>query len=192
MSVPYRSVLDEDERNVSAGFFRVLEVERDSHVAGLLLTDARGEPLEFTYNRVTAKHLFLWRERDLRLAVTRELLTSVLDICPRAPTAIFCLAAEIEPELFADDLDVERPLARVAPSSVTIGASSVEEHEVLDGASSVQLFWVRGRPSDATPAHRLVTRLAGRGLMLEPFQRVLAGLREAYDLGVALDGIDDG
>lgn len=192
MSVPYRSVLDEDERNVSAAFFRVLSVERDSHVGGLLLTDARGEPLEFTYNRVTAKHLFLWRERDLQLAVTRELLTSLLDICPRPPTVLFCLAAETEPELFTDDLDVERPLARVAPGSVAIGASSVEEHEVLEGPSSVQLFWLRGRPSDATPAHRLVRRLAGRGLMLEPFQRVLAGLRETYELGTFLDGTDGG
>ena len=52
MGVPYRSVLDEDERNVSGAFFRAFPVDPDTHVGGLLQIDARGEPVEFTYNRV--------------------------------------------------------------------------------------------------------------------------------------------
>ena len=190
MTIAYRRVQTEGERDLSAGFFRVLTNKRDSHMGGLLVLDARGEPLEFTYNRVSAKHLFLWRERDLRRAVTRELLTSLLDACPRSPSAIFCLAAEVEADLFSDDLDVRRPLARVAPASATLGVSSVEEHEAIDGASDAQMFWVRGRPSDATPARQLVAKLAERGLILEPFDRVVAGLREAYDLEAPTDDGD--
>jgi hypothetical protein len=182
MSIPYRSVLDEDERNVSGAFFRTMPIDRDSQVGGLLLIDARGEPIEFTYNRVGVKHRFLWRDRDLNVAVTRELLTSLLDTCPRAPSAIFCLASEVEAQLLVEDIDIQRPLARVAGETDTVGRSSDEEHERVEGATNVQLFWVRGRPSDATPAHRLVERLASRGLLLEPFERVLAGLREAYEL----------
>lgn len=182
MGVPYRSVLDEDERNVSGAFFRGLSVDADTHVGGLLLIDARGEPVEFTYNRVAAKHRFLWRERDLKRAVSRELLASLLDICPKSPSAIFCLAREVEPALLLEDIDIQMPVARVADANENIGVAGEEEHERLDAASNVQLFWVRGRPSDATPAHRLVERLAGRGLLLEPFDRVLAGLREAYEL----------
>jgi hypothetical protein len=182
MGVPYRSVLDEDERNISGAFFRTLAVDRDSYVGGLLLIDARGEPLEFTYNRVAVKHRFLWRDRDMNLAVVRELLTSLLDTCPKSPSAVFCLAREVDAQLFLEDVDVQKPLARVAGASETLGLSAEEEHERIEAANSVQLFWVRGRPSDATPAHRLVERLSSRGLLLEPFERVLAGLREAYEL----------
>lgn len=180
MGIPYQSVLDEDERNVSGAFFRVLPIDRDSHVGGLLLIDARGEPVEFTYNRVSVKHRFLWRDRDLRSAVTRELLTALLEACPRTPTALFCLAREVEPALFLEDIDVQRPVARIAGENETIGLAGEEVEERVEGPSAAQLFWVRGRPSDATDAHRLVKRLAGRGLLLEPFERVLAGLRETY------------
>lgn len=185
MTISYRSVLDEDERNMSGGFFRLFQVDRDAYLAALLLIDARGEPLEFTYNRAEVKHRLLWRERDLRHAVTRELLTSLLETCPREPSALFFLAREVPSELFVEDIDIERPVARVATAEEVMGAAAIEEHERIDGSREVQLFWVRGRPTDATPAHRLVERLAGRGLLLEPFERVLAGLREAYDLAAA-------
>lgn len=182
MSIPYQSVLDEDERSNFGAFFRMFPVDRETYVGALLLIDARGEPLEFTYNRASVKHRLLWRERDLQHAVTRELLTTLLDNCPRNPSALFFLASEVEPDLFAEDIDIERPVVRVATDEELIGATSIEEHERLEASQGVQLFWVRGRPSDATPAHRLVERLAARGLLLEPFERVLAGLREAYEL----------
>jgi len=188
MGVPYRSLLDEDERNVSGAFFRALPVDPNTHVGGLLLIDARGEPVEFTYNRVAAKHRFLWRERDLKRAVSRELLASLLDPCPKSPSAIFCLAREVEPEILLEDIDIQKPVARVPDANESIGVAGEEEHERLEATSSVQLFWVRGRPSDATPAHRLVERLASRGLLLEPFERVVAGLREAYELSSDVDG----
>ena len=151
------------------------------------MIDARGEPVDFTYNRVAAKHRFLWRERDLKRAVSRELLKSLLDLCPKSPSAVFCLAREVHPELLIEDVDIQAPVARVAEANETIGVAGEEEHERLEAASSVQLFWVRGRPSDATPAHRLVEKLASRGLMLEPFERVVAGLREAYELSFDAD-----
>jgi hypothetical protein len=183
MGVPYRSVLDEDERNVSGAFFRSLPVDRETFVGGLLVVDARGEPVEFAYNRVGVKNRFLWRERDLTQATTRELLTGLLETCPRDPTALFFLAKEVDPELLLDEIDIQRPVARVAAADETAGLAANEEHERIEGATSVQLFWVHGRPSEATPANRLVERLAGRGLLLEPFERVLAGLHEAYELG---------
>jgi hypothetical protein len=183
MGVPYRSVLDEDERNVSGAFFRSFAVDRDTYVGGLLLVDARGEPIEFTYNRVGVKNRFLWRERDLSQATARELLAGLLDTCPRDPTALFFLAKEVSPDLLSDDVDIQRPVARVAAADETVGLAADEEHERVEGSGAVQLFWVHGKPSEATPAHRLVQRLAARGLLLEPFERALAGLRETYELG---------
>jgi hypothetical protein len=181
MTIPHR-LLDEDGRDLSGAFFRLLQVDQDTYLAALLLIDARGEPLEFTYNRAEVKHRLLWRERDLRHAVTRELLASLLETCPRQPSALFFLAREVPSELFVEDIDIERPVARIATAAEVIGTAAIEEHERIDGSQAVQVFWVRGRPTDATPAHRLVERLAGRGLLLEPFKRALAGLREAYDL----------
>jgi hypothetical protein len=186
--VPYRSVLDEDERNVTGAFFRALEIDRETFVGGLLLLDARGEPLEFTYNRVTARNRIFWRDRDLARATTRELLTSLFDACARQPTVVFCLAREVEAAILLDDLDIRKPLARVAGEGETVGLAEGEVHERLEGVSSAQLFWVHGRPSDATDGHRLVERLGARGLLVEPFNRVTAGLREAFDIGSTVDG----
>ena len=182
MSIPYRSVLDEDERNISGAFFRAFQIDGSTYVGGLLVIDARGEPLDFAYNRVTARNRLFWRDRDLARATTRELLTSLFDACPRQPAAVFCLAREVETDVLLDELDVQRPLARVAAIDETIGMADGEEHERLGDPASAQLFWVRGRPSEATEAHRLVERLSRRGLLLEPFDRVTAGLREAYEV----------
>lgn len=182
MSIGHRSVLGDEERALSGAFFRALRVDGRTFVGALLVIDALGEPLEFSYNRVEARYRFLWRERDLHLAATRELLTSLLDLCPRDPSALFFLASETPPDLFVQQVDIEKPVARVARGEETLGAAEIEQHEELSGKPTVQLFWVRGRPSDATPAHRLAVVLGARGLLLEPFERVLAGLREAYDL----------
>jgi hypothetical protein len=182
MSIPYQSILDEDERSNCGAFFRMLPVDDQSYVGALLLVDSRGEPLEFTYNKAAVRHKLLWRERDLRRAVTRELLTSLLDNCPRVPSALFFLARKVESEIFTEDLDIERPVARVATDDELIGLTAIEEAEPLGGKDGVQVFWVRGRPTESTSAHRLAERLAARGLLLEPFDRVLAGLREAYEI----------
>lgn len=182
MSIEHRSVLTDEERTWAAAFFRVLPTEPDTFVGGLLVINGLGEPLEFAYSRVRAKYRFLWLERDLGLAVTRELLTSLLDLCPRDPSALFFLAREVPADLFVEQLDIPRPVARVARDDETLGAAEIEQHEAIPGDPAVQLFWVRGRPSDATSAHGLAVRLASRGLLLEPFERVVAGLREAYEL----------
>lgn len=179
MGVEHRTLLD---RDLSAAFFRMLGVDRTRWVGALFLTDSLGQPLEFAYNQISVKYRFLWREHSLALAVVRELLLSLLDLVPRDPTALFFLAREVSPELFVEHLDVLKPVARVAPEEEPIGLAAIEEREALPGRPSVQLFWVRGRPSDATPAHRLAVQLASRGLLLEPFERVLAGLRVAYEL----------
>jgi hypothetical protein len=183
VSIPYQSVLGEDEVGLSGAFFRALRLDPGSFAGALLLIDSRGEPLEFTYNKASIKNRVLWRERDLQRAVVRELLTTLLDSCPREPSALFFLAREVEPELFLEDIDISRPVARVVSDDDLVGAAAIETAEELGAAHGVQLLWVRGLPSDATPAHRLAERLAARGLLLEPFDRVLAGLREAYEIG---------
>lgn len=179
--IPYRNVTrDPEQAAISGAFFRSVPSGEGSFVGGLLVLDGRGEPMEFVYNQVSARNRIFWRDRDLVRATTRELLASLFDACQRRPSAIFCLANEVAADVLMEDLDVARPLARVAPAGQTIGGGVDEEVERVEGAGSVQLFWVRGRPSEATEAHRLVEELAKRGLLLEPFDRVTAGLREVY------------
>lgn len=182
MGIAHRTLLAEGDHDLSAAFFRLLGVDRGRWVGALFLTDALGQPLEFVYNQIRVKYRFLWRERSLDVAVTRELLVSLLDLVPREPTALFFLAREVSPELFVEHMDILKPVARVATDEEAVGLAGIEEQEALPGRPGVQLFWVRGRPSDATPAHRLAVQLASRGLLLEPFERVLAGLRVAYEL----------
>jgi hypothetical protein len=179
-TIPYQ--LREHEKDLTAVFFRVLRSRKSpqSFVAGLLLIDARGEPLEFTYSKVEAGHRFLWRDSTLRAGAKRELAAALFDECPRVPTAIFALAGEVDPELFTEHLDVQRPLARVAREDEVIGVSAEETQQLVAGREPVQLLWVHGQPSEATDAATLVSALARRALLLEPFERVLAGLREVY------------
>src|SRR5262245_31998516 len=148
MSIPYQSVLHEDERNISAAFFRMLAVDEETYGGALMLVDARGGPLEFTYNRATVRHKLTWRRGDLPPACTRALRATLLDDCRRGPRALFFLARELEAEVFTEDIDIERPVARVSTDDELIGSASIEELEVVEASQSVQLFWVRGRPSD--------------------------------------------
>jgi hypothetical protein len=123
----------------------------------------------------------LWSEQGIRAAATRELARALLSACPRAPSVILCLASEVAPELFGEDLDVQRPLARVAGASEVVGGGADEVPDLRgSGDAAVQLFWVRGKPSDATDAARAVDLLHRRRQLLEPFERLLAGLREVY------------
>jgi hypothetical protein len=118
----------------------------------------------------------------LRHAITRELLRSVLDECPRVPDVVFFLAREVSTGLLEEEVDIERPVARLAAGQDEVESTPIEEPETVEWTPGVQVFWVRGRPSEATSAYRLTRRLAERGELLEPFERVLAGLREAYEL----------
>jgi hypothetical protein len=179
-AIPYEVQLQ--EKNLTAGFFRVLRSKASSHsfIAGLLLIDARGEPLEFTYSNVEAGQRFLWRDSTLRSGAIRELAMAVFDVCPRTPTAIFVLAGEVDAEIFTEHLDVQRPLARVGREQEVIGVRSDEAHELVSSGEPVQLLWVRDQPSPDSEAGRLVASLARRNLLIEPFERVVAGLREVY------------
>ena len=80
----------------------------------LFLINARGEPLEFAYNRA-ARHrsTFLWRRSDLRRHAERRLAASLLTVCARTPQLLLCLAAEVGSELFCQDLRLSLPVARI-------------------------------------------------------------------------------
>jgi hypothetical protein len=180
MPVPFRDQADLDHFG-SAAFLRVMPAdEGDAFVGALFLVNAAGEPVEFAYNRLEIVQRFLWRSEDLKRHAARRLAASLFEICPRLPGVILCLANEAPAALFSEDIVVDLPTARIAEESAVIGQSVDEQRELVEGSVPLQVFWNGVTPSDGEPARALVDELASRGLLLEPFERAVIGLREVY------------
>lgn len=165
----------------AAGYFKI---ERDaagnSYSGALFLVNAKGEPLEFSYNRIEIPHTFLWKRADIQNHAIRKLVTSLLSICPKVPRLILCLAEEVDSELFCHDIKVSIPVCRVAASSKTVSCSSQEIKEAANSPEPTHLFWFPQRPEDSTLEQQLIHKLSSYGLILEPFERASLGLREVY------------
>jgi hypothetical protein len=70
------------------------------------------------------------------------------------------------------------PVCRLAAEG---DVAELDREEVAERADQpiTHLFWRPGPPAPESPARRLLDSLARRGLLLEPFERIPAGLREA-------------
>jgi hypothetical protein len=150
-------------------------------LGALLVISARGEPLEFGYNRVRVPQPFLWREADLRRYVQRRLTASLFSVCSQQPRLLLCLAEEVTMRLFGEDLQLEVPVARVALPAGSVRRIDTETGEVLEEESPPpHVAWQPGSPNEGSPERRLFDHLTTHGLLLEPFERAVAGLREVY------------
>lgn len=155
----------------------------------LFQINARGEPLEFTYNRVDTPNTFLWRPDDLRRAALKQLVGSLLAVCPRVPRLLLCLASEVPSELFCQDLRLALPVGRVATALETASYSALEPAERLQpppGAAEgsavgpLTVYWFPAPPDDGAPERVLLRHLQTHGLLLEPFDRAALGLEQVY------------
>jgi hypothetical protein len=180
VTVPFKDAA-ELEAGGTAAFLRVVpgRHERERRAA-LLQVNARGAPVEFTFNRVDLPSAALWRPERLEREATKALAASLFEAARRTPLVLLGLAAELDPALFAEDLEVQIPICRVAIDDRGAPSGEVGE-EVLCEDRRAHLFWRPALPSLESPPRRLVTTLASRGLLLEPFERLLAGLDEALD-----------
>ena len=180
MPIPYRDADDLNELG-AAGY---LKIEPSSggpgYLGALFLINARGEPVEFTYNRIETPHTFLWRQDDIRRHAERKLTTSLLAICPRTPRILLCLAEEVGSALFCQDIQLSIPVCRIAPAMKTTAFSGQETQEVTEASEPMNLFWFPGSPKDDSIERRLFRELTSRGLLVEPFERGSVGLREVY------------
>jgi len=180
MPLPFREA-DELAELGAAGLLTIRPLAaRGGYEGALFVVNARGEPLEFTYNRVETPHPFLWRKEDIRRYAHRRLTASLLSVCPATPRVILCLAEEVTSELFAQDIQVSVPVCRIAHETEVAAISAEEAPEATDGSDSVNLFWFPRSPDDSALERRLVQELARRGLLLEPFERAKKGLDEVY------------
>ncbi|MBM4462016.1 MAG: hypothetical protein FJ012_01610 [Chloroflexi bacterium] len=180
MPIPFRDA-DEVEELGAAGYLKIDASDDGSTFrGGLFLVNARGEPLEFTYNRVDAPHTFLWRQADVRRHAIHKLVTSLLGTCPRVPKFIICLADEIDHDLFCNEIRLSIPICRVASVMKATSFSKLEVKTTVEDPQPHHLFWFPDKPAGDSNEHRLLHRLLTRGLLLEPFDRAVVGLKEIY------------
>jgi hypothetical protein len=180
MPIPYRDVDEADELGAAAYLKIEPSPQGSGFVGALFLINARGEPLEFSYNRIETPHTFLWRPSDVRRHAERKLAVSLLSICPRVPRLLLCLADEVGSDLFCQDIQLSIPVCRLAPAIQATAYSVQETVEVADLSSPMNLFWFPSRPQDDSTELRLLRQLTARGLLLEPFERASVGLAEVY------------
>jgi hypothetical protein len=181
MPIPYTDV--EDFGGLGSAAYLKFERSPDDacSLGALLVISARGEPLEFGYNRVRIPHPFLWREDDLRRYVQRRLTASLLSVCSQQPRLLLCLGHEVSPWLFSQDLQVEVRVVRVAPSVSLQRRVDIETGEVIEEVGEPpHIAWQPAPPDVDSIERRLFEHLTTHGLLLEPFERVVTGLREVY------------
>ena len=120
MPIPFRD-LDNTRELGAAAFLRLLhDPEETGWFAALFLVNARGEPLEFTFNRADVPSSPLWRAADIRRQMERNLVASLLSLCPRVPRLLLCLASEVSGELFSREIQLSLPVCRVATVLETV------------------------------------------------------------------------
>lgn len=161
--------------------------EGDAHRYGaLFIINARGEPLEFAYNRLELQEPVLWRTLDREQAAVRRLAVSLFEAVTLSPSLVLCRADAVGPHIFGDGgLALSIPVVRLAPAQALVGYVGREAQQVIETVDEhgechdIHLFWTP-RPPDDGPVATLFSRLLARGLTLEPFARAQQGLCEVY------------
>jgi hypothetical protein len=180
MPIPFQDLQDLDTLG-QAAFFKLEATAISPGFRGALFQiTARGEPVEFTYNRVETPSTFLWRPADIRRTAARRLAQSLFSLSPRAPRVIFALAEEIPIEVFTEDLDVSVPVALIARMGSDAPSSAARVERVAIDDERVDLLWCNVAPEPGTTERLLTEQLIARKLLLEPFTRAATGLAELY------------
>jgi len=180
MPVEFSDAEDVDELG-TAGFMRIEEFsEQGVYRGAVFVVNARGEPLEFTYNSVQVPNSFLWRSSDIRRHATRRIATSMFQTCQSRPKFIICLGKEVDHDVFCRDLHLAIPVCRIVPALETVGRDTSEQVEAISGDAPLNAFWHPEKPLVGSTESRLFSRLAASGLLLEPFERIARGLAEVY------------
>ena len=166
MPIPFRDADDVEELGAAA-FLKLERSESGSaYLGALLLINARGEPLEFTHNRIDLPRTFLWRPADLRRHAERKLTASLLGICAATARLLLCRSDEVGAELFSQDIRVSIPVGRIGGPVGPTEPLDEESGEVVDAPEPVHIFWYPEPPADDSVERLLLARLSACGLLL--------------------------
>lgn len=157
----------------------------DHRYGALFIINARGEPLEFAYNRLELQHPTLWRTLDREQAAIRRLAITLFDAVTVSPSLLICRADTVGPHIFsASGFTLPIPVLRLSTTATLAGYVRSEAQETIETVDEngecqdVQLFWTPRVPEGHVA--ELFARLVERGLTLEPFARAQQGIREVY------------
>src|SRR3972149_4049409 len=147
MPIPSRDADDLNELG-AVGYLKSEPCSEGSgYLGALFVVNARGEPLEFTYNRIETPHTFLWRQEDIGRHAARRLTASLLSLCPLTPRVILCLAEEVGSDLFCRDVHLSLPVCRVAAAITAAPYDAGETLDRVEASDTMKLFWFLGKPS---------------------------------------------
>lgn len=174
MPIPFQ----DDESVQRLGFAAFLHVEFEGHAAygALLFLNARGEPQEFVFNRLELLNSVLWRAPDRGAGATRRLCASLFPTATLTPQFLLFLPTLIPPQLFGGEGGIRLDI----PAGAVWSSEANEPESIETFNSDGEVSWVHVDWSPHPPGGELFSLLARRGLLLEPFGRVAAGLREVY------------
>lgn len=162
-----------------AGYLRIVPSEDARTYDGVLfVVNGVGEPVEFCFSSVEAPRTILWGKASLRRRVNSELTRALFAACTSEPRLLLARAEEIGPDTFGDDVVTKVPTCRVTTrlEAVAIGVGDQEEN--LDETGEVQIVWSGEAPLEDSPERKIILKLSELGLLLEPFERAIAGLAE--------------
>ena len=161
------------------GFLRLLEQE-DGHGirAALFAVSALDVPLEFCFSRVDILDSPLWKKGEARKVAVVSLIRTLFHAANRTPDVIVGLADEIPPLVLSEDIRGDFPVCRVSTDPAPRRGASEEIEKI---GSSLFIIWSTPPPGDGSVARRLLNVLAKRPNPLETFDRVAAGIAEAYE-----------
>jgi len=167
---------DESVEKLGFAAFFHMEIVNEFAYGALLFLNARGEPQEFVFNRLVLLNAQLWRAPDREAGAARRLCASLFPTASLSPQFLMFRLEELCAEFFEGEsgLRLDIPVAGVSVCGEEEGAL-----ETFDGAG--EACFVRVEWTSEAPQSPLFDLLVKRGLIVEPFNRAAAGLREAYE-----------
>lgn len=164
----------------NAGYLRLLPADGEGrYLSALLTVNARGEPVEFTWNELRMNHPALWKGIDRKRYAAKRLISSLLKRCAAAPLFLLYLLNEIPPELFREDLLLSIPVCGIGN-----GRGTEPNPDCVQSGQPIQQLqrdeWIPETPAEGSRTQVLLAGIIGRGAFLEPFHRASAGLLEVF------------
>jgi hypothetical protein len=122
----------------------------------LLFLNARGEPLEFVYNRIELLSDVLWRPIDRARSAVRRLAITLFHEATLTPALLLCRADTIDPHLFGPhgQIALAVPVGRIATAAEAVGYAGTEQQETVETADSsgevleTHVFWTPRVPTE--------------------------------------------
>ena len=178
MPIPFNSSRNSETLGV-VGFLKLQDEQQGGGIRAALLATSASQllPLEFCFTRMDVSDSVLLGVGQSRRVAIVSLIEELFRSMNRVPDVILGLADEIPPLVFSEEIRTEVPVCRVSIDPAP-RRGVMEEIEQL--GASLFVVWSTPPLGEGAVARRLLRELAEHTDPLEPFDRVAAGIAEAY------------